>query len=80
MNLEGEYITPDSPNAFKRETLVLDMIKMMDSCLSFEVEREKEFAPVKNLHGVDSVDSARELLIKNNINCYVLYLSNIYLN
>ena len=67
MNLEGEYITPDSPNAYKRETLVLDMIKMMDSCLSFEVEREKEFAPVKNLHGVDSVDSARGLLIKNNV-------------
>ena len=40
---------------------------MMDDCLSFEVEREKEFAPVKNATGVDSVDSARALLQKNGI-------------
>ena len=32
-----------------------------------EVEREKEFAPVKNATGVDSVESARELLQKNGI-------------
>ena len=43
------------------------MIYMMDNCLSFEVEREKEFAPIKNATGVDSVDSARELLQKNGI-------------
>ena len=24
--------------------------------------REREFAPIKNLHGVDSLDSARELM------------------
>ena len=37
----------------------------MKNCLSFEVEREKEFAPVKNPTGVDSVESARELLRLN---------------
>jgi UDP-N-acetylglucosamine/UDP-N-acetylgalactosamine diphosphorylase len=31
------------------------------------VERSKEFAPVKNKEGVDSVDTARELLVKNGI-------------
>ncbi len=40
---------------------------MMDSNLPYEVIREKEFAPVKNLHGVDSVDTARELLVKNGV-------------
>ena len=40
---------------------------MMDNCLPFEVEREKEFAPVKNALGTDSVESARELLKKNGI-------------
>jgi UDP-N-acetylglucosamine/UDP-N-acetylgalactosamine diphosphorylase len=39
----------------------------MDNCLSFEVEREKEFAPVKNAEGVDSVESARHLLEINGI-------------
>ena len=43
------------------------MIHMMDDCLAYEVVREKEFAPIKNLHGVDSVDSARELLEKNGV-------------
>lgn len=67
MDDNGEMVICKEPNAYKYETLVLDMIKMMDSCLSFEVDRSKEFAPIKNLHGVDSVDSARELLKANGV-------------
>ena len=63
----GEKISPETPNGYKFELLVLDMIHMMDNNLAFEVVREKEFAPIKNLHGTDSVDSARELLQKNNV-------------
>lgn len=63
----GKYIKPEEPNGYKFETLVLDMIHMMDNCLSFEVEREKEFAPIKNATGVDSLESARELMRKNGI-------------
>ena len=40
---------------------------MMDNNLAYEVAREKEFAPIKNLHGVDSVDSARDLLVANGV-------------
>lgn len=68
LNENGELIKPETPNAYKFETLILDMVYMMDDCLSFEVEREKEFAPVKNAAGVDSVESARALLQKNGIN------------
>lgn len=64
---KGNLINPEEPNAYKYETLVLDMIKLQDSCLAFEVEREKEFAPVKNKNGVDSVDTARALLKLNGI-------------
>ncbi len=63
----GEFVKPETPNAYKFETLILDMVYMMDNCLSFEVEREKEFAPVKNATGVDSVESARALLQQNGI-------------
>ncbi len=63
----GNFVKPEAPNAYKFETLILDMVYMMDNCLSFEVDREKEFAPVKNATGVDSVESARELLKKNGI-------------
>ena len=61
----GNYVTPNEPNAYKYETLALDLIREMDDCIVFEVDREKQFAPIKNKDGVDSVDSARELLIKN---------------
>ena len=68
MNENGEYVIPSEPNGHKFETLVLDMVHMQDSCLAYEVVREKEFAPVKNATGVDSVDSARALLIANGVN------------
>ena len=64
---QGVLQKPESPNAYKFETLILDMVYLMDDCLSFEVDREKEFAPVKNATGVDSVESARELLSKNGV-------------
>lgn len=67
MNEKGESISPTEPNGYKFETLVLDMIHMMDDCLAYEVVRRKEFAPIKNLHGADSVDSARELLQENGV-------------
>lgn len=65
INEDGELINPTEPNAYKFETLALDLIHEMDDCLVFEVDREKEFAPVKNKEGVDSIDTARELLKKN---------------
>ena len=67
MDANGEIITPEEPNAYKFETLVLDMIKLQDDCLAYEVDRNKEFAPVKNKTGVDSVDTARELLRLNGV-------------
>lgn len=67
LNEEGELVKPETPNGFKFESLVLDMIHQMESCLPFEVVREKEFAPIKNKTGVDSVESARALLQKNGV-------------
>ena len=64
---DGNFVKPEKPNGYKFENLVLDMIHKMDSCLPFEVVREKEFAPIKNPTGVDSVESARELLKKNGV-------------
>lgn len=67
IDCEGQLVNPEEPNGYKFETLVLDMIHLMDSCLPFEVIREKEFAPIKNKTGVDSVETARELLRKNGV-------------
>lgn len=67
INDEKELIKPDVPNGYKFETLVLDMVEMMDDCLPYEVVREHEFAPIKNKTGQDSLESARELLKVNGI-------------
>lgn len=67
INEAGELVKPEEPNGYKYEQFILDMIQLLDNCLPFEVVREKEFAPIKNKTGVDSVESARELLRKNGI-------------
>jgi UDP-N-acetylglucosamine/UDP-N-acetylgalactosamine diphosphorylase len=64
---QGEPVTPTAPNGYRYENLVLDMIHQLDNCLPFEVVREKEFAPIKNLTGVDSVESARRLLERSGV-------------
>jgi UDP-N-acetylglucosamine/UDP-N-acetylgalactosamine diphosphorylase len=43
------------------------MIHMMDNCLAYEVDRTKEFAPIKNETGVDSLESARKMMQDNGI-------------
>lgn len=63
----GMLIKPESPNGYKFELLVLDMIHLFENCLSYEVVRDYEFAPIKNKTGVDSVESARALLQKNGV-------------
>ena len=67
MDENGEFITPDKPNGNKFEALIIDMINQHDSCMPYEVERGKEFAPIKNPDGVDSVISARKLLEDNGV-------------
>ena len=67
IDLEGNMVKPEQPNGYKFETLVLDMVHMQENCLLYEVEREIEFAPVKNATCVDSVDTARALLKQNGV-------------
>ena len=63
----GALVKPTEPNGFKFEQLVLDMIHQLSTCLPYEVIREHEFAPIKNPTGIDSVESARELLRQNGV-------------
>lgn len=63
----GQLVKPSEPNGYKFEELVLDMIHLMDTCLPYEVVRNYEFAPIKNPTGIDSVESARELLKQNGV-------------
>lgn len=67
LNEAGELVKPETPNGYKFENLVLDMIHQLESCLPYEVVRNKEFAPIKNKTGVDSVESAKALLKENGV-------------
>jgi UDP-glucose pyrophosphorylase len=67
LNADGAAVQPETENGYKLETLILDLVEKMDSCLPFEVVREKEFAPIKNKTGVDSIESARKLLELNGV-------------
>lgn len=67
LNEEEKVVKPEQPNGYKFEQLVLDMIHMLDNCLPFEVIRKEEFAPIKNRTGVDSLESARQLMKENGI-------------
>lgn len=67
LNEDGMLTEPDEVNGYKFETLILDMVRLMGSCLPYEAEREKEFAPVKNKTGVDSVETAQKLLLLNGV-------------
>ena len=63
----GEPVKPETPNGYKFESLVLDMIHQMDSCLPFEVVRRKEFAPIKNKPVWTLWKVLRELLVENGV-------------
>ena len=64
INDEGELISPDQPNAVKFETFVFDALPFAKNPLIFEADRLEEFSPVKNMTGVDSLESSQADQVK----------------
>ena len=60
----GNKVIPDGPNAYKFEAFLFDAFGELDDMAILRVNREEEFAPVKNAAGVDSPETARELYRK----------------
>ena len=67
MDKDGKDVKPAEPNGYKFETLAVDLVRELETCLPYEVAREREFAPIKNKTGIDSVESARALCKLNGI-------------
>ncbi len=61
LDVNGNIIKPNEPNAYKFESFIFDAFNKLDDMLILRVKREEEFAPVKNKEGVDSADTAIEL-------------------
>ena len=55
----GQLVSPDQPNAVKFETFVFDALPFAKNPLILEADRNEEFSPVKNMTGVDSLESSR---------------------
>lgn len=58
------HVVPRSPNAYKLERFVFDVIPFSQRTMAMQVERTEEFAPIKNATGAptDSPDTARALI------------------
>ena len=57
----GSRIEPDEANGVKFETFVFDAIPMADNSIVYETSRVEEFAPIKNLQGVDSPATSHQI-------------------
>jgi len=68
----GCHIEPTEPNAVKFEMFIFDALPMAHNPITFQTNREDEFAPVKNAKGQDSPASAQQLMI----NQFGRWLSN----
>lgn len=58
---DGEYIEPQEPNVYKFETFIFDVFDRYDNITILRVNRQEEFAPVKNKEGADSPKTATKL-------------------
>jgi len=59
---DGVVWTPATPNATKLEQFLFDLLPLAPRVAVHEVERAREFAPVKNATGADSPETARALV------------------
>ena len=65
LNDAGELIKPESPNAYKFEKFIFDIIPDAEKAINVEFARENEFSPVKNAEGSDSpATSRRDMMLK----------------
>lgn len=64
--LPGEgTVAPDTPNAYKFEKFIFDVLPHAERPLTVEFLREEEFSPVKNAMGNDSpVTAQRDMVLK----------------
>ena len=61
LDKDGNLIEPDKSNAYKFEQFIFDSFKLFDDIAILRGKREEDFAPVKNMVGDDSPETAKKL-------------------
>ena len=59
IDAQGRRIEPKEPNGVKLESFIFDAIPLADHSIILEIDRNEQFAPVKNATGVDSAETSR---------------------
>lgn len=59
-------VIPDKPNTYKFEAFIFDGFQFVDDMVILSVNRDEEFAPIKNATGIDSPESAKEIYENGN--------------
>ena len=62
---ENEII-PNEPNSYKFEAFIFDGFEYLDDMIILRVNREDEFAPIKNATGNDSPETAEKIFLQKN--------------
>lgn len=60
INEEGMKQIPETPNSFKFEKFIFDIFEYFDRMLLLRVEKDKEFAPIKDLDGMSEATKLYE--------------------
>lgn len=63
LDSHGRKVLPTEPNGYKFEYFLFDIFEKLEDMAALEVEREEEFAPVKNKEGEDSPETAKKLIL-----------------
>jgi len=60
---QGNPVEPDEPNGVKLESFVFDALPLASKSIILQTVRNQEFAPTKNITGVDSVETTRQIMV-----------------
>jgi UDP-N-acetylglucosamine/UDP-N-acetylgalactosamine diphosphorylase len=63
INTQGKLVKPSKENGIKLERFVFDALPLASKSIILQTLRNQEFAPTKYLTGVDSVETARQMMV-----------------
>lgn len=61
---QGKRIEPREPNGVKLESFIFDAIPLADRSIILDIDRNEQFAPVKNAAGEDSAEVTRRMMVQ----------------
>jgi UDP-N-acetylglucosamine/UDP-N-acetylgalactosamine diphosphorylase len=69
VDADGNKVEPKEPNAVKLETFVFDALPLAKETVILETLRDREFSPVKNASGPDSLTTALHDQVRRSAEC-----------